>query len=232
MKKWICLLLAASLLFTLAACGAKQPEQASPADPKAWEAAGYYTNEDGNILSVTWMDDVVEPGWYVGFMNGEDVIEDSYGGTLPQEGDALRGSLSSSGSRAPITVTLSEEGENGLLLAVEGVGDYHFRRMEMPEATIFVTISTEGMGNIAHAEGEDAPEIDPEYPFQSALINLAEPAVYTMVAWPREDTRFVKWTRNGEDFSTEPQITVLLDESADFVAVFQWDTDGQDGGFS
>jgi hypothetical protein len=37
----------------------------------------------------------------------------------------------------------------------------------------------------------------------------------------------VKWTKNGEDFSSEPQITVLLDESADFVAVFQEDPDWQ-----
>jgi hypothetical protein len=34
---------------------------------------------------------------------------------------------------------------------------------------------------------------------------------------------FVKWTKNGEDFSTEPVITVLLDESAEFVAVFEED---------
>ena len=38
---------------------------------------------------------------------------------------------------------------------------------------------------------------------------------------------FVKWTKNGEDFSTEPVITVLLDESAEFVAVFEEDSDWQ-----
>lgn len=33
----------------------------------------------------------------------------------------------------------------------------------------------------------------------------------------------MKWTRNGEDYSLEPQITLLLDESADYVAVFEPD---------
>ena len=62
-----------------------------------------------------------------------------------------------------------------------------------------------------------------EYPYQSVQINLTEPAAFTMVAWPDPGYRFVKWTKNGEDFSTEPQITVLLDENTDFVAVFEED---------
>ena len=99
--------------------------------------------------------------------------------------------------------------------------------MEMPKATIFVSINTEGLGNIAYAEGETAPEIDPEQPFQSTQINLAEPATFSIVAWPQVGNRFVKWTKNGEDFSTEPQITAALEESTDFVAVFEEDPDWQ-----
>lgn len=98
---------------------------------------------------------------------------------------------------------------------------------EAPEAKIFVTVNTEGMGNIDTIEGETAPVINPEYPYQSTQINLAEPTVYTFLAWPQAGNLFVKWTKNGEDFSTEPQITVTLDESADFVAVFEDDADWQ-----
>ena len=102
---------------------------------------------------------------------------------------------------------------------------------EQPEAntkaTITVTVNTEGLGNIAYAEGEEAPEIDPEFPAQSAYIGLAEPATHTFVAVPQAGFLFVKWTKNGEDFSAEPQITVLLDESADYIAVFAEDPDWQ-----
>ncbi len=94
---------------------------------------------------------------------------------------------------------------------------------ELPDATIFVSVNTEGPGNIEYAEGESTPEIDEAYPYQSAQINLAEPETYTLLAWPQAGSVFVKWTKNGEDFSDEPQITVLLDESADFVAVFEDD---------
>lgn len=197
------------------------------AETAGWTREGYYADENGNILSVTWMEDVEEPDWYVGCMLGEDLIEDAWGGMLPEEGNALHGALPSSGGKEPLIVTVTEEGEAGLLFVVEGGDTFHFLPMDLPEATIFIHINVEGWGNIDYAEGETAPEIDPEYPFQSAQINLAEPATYTFAAWPNPGNLFVKWTKNGEDFSTESEITVLLDESADFVAVFEEDPDWQ-----
>ena len=233
MKKLICFAMCVVLLLMLCACGGKNPSGSADAPSQGeqtgaeWTRAGYYQDENGHMLSVTWMDDIDEPGWYVGCCLGEDFVEDSWGGTLPQDGNALRGTLPSSGEKEALTVTVTEEGEDGLVLAVEGGETYHFTPMEMQDATIFVTINTEGWGNIEYAEGEEAPEIDTEYPYQSAQINLAEPATHTFVAWPEAGNIFVKWTKNGEDFSTEPQITVLLDESADFVAVFEEDPDWQ-----
>ncbi len=229
MKKRICLLLAVCMIFSLAACGAKSPAQETeePQEAVEWSRQGFFSDENENMLSITWMDDVVDPGWYVGFMNGEDYIEDSYGGMLPQEGNTLRGNLASSGEKEDLTVTISEEGEDGLLLVIEGGESYHFAPMEMEEASITVTINVDGWGNIAYDVGGSAPEIDPEYPYQSAQINLAEPETYTLAAWPNTGNLFVKWTKNGEDYSTDPQITVLLDESADFVAVFEDDPDWQ-----
>ncbi|MBQ3287195.1 MAG: hypothetical protein IJH45_04505 [Firmicutes bacterium] len=214
MKKPLCLLLAFAMLLALCACG-------STAGDEEWTRQGYFQDENGNMLSVTWMDDVDEPGWYVGCMLGEDM----YGNMLPQEGDTLHGNIVPDYEEGELIVTVSEEGDDGLLLTVEGGETYHFTPMDMPEASIIVTINVEGWGNIDYARGETAPEIDPEYPYQFAQINLAEPATHTFVAWPVAGNLFVKWTKNGKDFSTEPQITVLLDESADYVAVFEEDPD-------
>ena len=237
MKKMICLLLSVCVTFTLAACGGSKPvkETEKPQESTSetvqvsgeWTRDGYFADENENMLSVTWMDDIDEPGWYVGCMLGEDAIEDSYGGVLQPEGNALKGSLPSSGTKEAINVTVSEDGEDGLLLAIEGGEEYHFKKMEIQEAAISVNINTEGWGSIAYAVGETAPEIDPEYPYQSAQVNLAEPATHTFLAQPQTGSVFVKWTRNGEDYSTEPQITVLLDENADFTAVFEEDPDWQ-----
>ena len=238
MKKLICLAICALMLLALCACeGAKPaeptetpaPATAAPAPTEQpvidWTREGYFTDENENLLSVIWMEDVDEPGWYVGVMIGELMA----GGMLPQEGNTLRGGLSSWEEGAePVVVTVSEEGEDGLLLVMEGGESYHFTHYDMPQATIFVTIGTEGWGGmIEYAAGEEAPVIDPEWPYQSAQINLAEPETYTFAAAAEAGNVFVKWTKNGEDFSTEPVITVLLDESADYVAVFEEDPDWQ-----
>ncbi len=223
MRKMICLLLAFCMVFALGACGEKKTEH----EIKEWTRQGYFMDENENMLSVTWMEDVDEPGWYVGLVLGEDWIEDAWGGMLPKEGNTLHGTLPSSGSKGDLTVTISEEGEDDLLLTVEGGETYHFKGSELPQATVMINVNTEGWGYIAYAEGEDTPEIDTEYPAQSAYIGLAEPAVYTFYAWPQAGNVFIKWTKDGEDFSAEPQLTLLLDESAEYVAVFEEDPDWQ-----
>ncbi|MBR6089439.1 MAG: hypothetical protein IKP86_05870, partial [Anaerolineaceae bacterium] len=226
MKKMICLLLTACIIFTLAAFD-KQPETVIPeaalsaeTETTEWTRIGYYQDEEENVLSVTWMEDVVEPGWYVGVMIGEVMT----GWTIPQEGNTLHGDLNAGiEDSEPYIVTVYEEGEDGLLLVVEGDESYHFHSIDLPDAKIFVNINIEGRGNIAFSEGEEAPEIDPDNSYQSAQINLGEPVIHTFATSPKAGSLFVKWTKNGEDFSTESQITVLLDESADFTAVFEDD---------
>ena len=226
MKRIVCLLLALCMVFAIAACGSNAgPEEPDAPEIKDWTRSGYFEDENGNMLTVIWMEDVTEPGWYVGCMLGDDFVEDSWGGILPQEGNSLRGTLPSAGSKGDITVTVSEDGEDGLTLAIDGGATYRFKVMDMPEATIIVTVNVEGWGNIDYAEGDKAPVIDTEHPYQSAQINLAEPAAYTFVAWPDDGSVFVKWTKDGKDFSTEAQITVELGESADYIAVFEDDPD-------
>ena len=230
MKKTICVLLAAVMLLALCVCGAKPEAHAqetpAPGEPEngEWTRAGYFMDENENMLSVIWMEDIDEPGWYVGVMVGE-----MMGGcTLPQKDGTLHGNLNGWDETAePLIATVSEEGEDGLLLSFEGGESYHFKPYDMPEATIVVTVNTEGRGNIDFAEGDQAPEIDTEYPMQSAYISLAEPKTHTFAAWPQTGSLFVKWTKNGEDFSTEPVITLVLDESAEFIAVFEEDPDWQ-----
>ena len=234
MKQWSCLSLAALLAIGTAVCAgaedsktAAQAETVTEAASAEWSREGYFLDENEYMLSVVWADYLDEPGWYVGCTLGEDAEEDTWGGVVEQEGDTLHGSLPSAGSREDITVTVSEEDDGGLLLEVQDGETYHFSEVEMGTATIFVTANTEGFGNIEYAEGEEAPEIDPDFPSQSVMINLDEPATHTFVAWPDAGSVFVKWMKDGEDFSTDPQITVLLDESADYVAVFEEDPDWQ-----
>ena len=186
MRKGLKILMTFFMTVTLAACSGQTTGGTSQSAAAEWTREGFFQDENENWISVTYMDDVDEPGWYVGCTLGEDLMEDSWGGMLAQEGKDLKGKLPSNGSKEDIAVTVSEEGEDGVMLVVEGGETYHFTKMDMPEATISVSVNTEGLSNIDYAEGETAPEIDTEYPYQSAVINLEEPAVYTLTAWTDE----------------------------------------------
>ncbi|MBQ9324397.1 MAG: hypothetical protein IJ246_01370 [Clostridia bacterium] len=217
MKKLFCLLLAIGAVLALAVCGALS-------EAEEWTRQGAFEDAYGNHLLVQLSETEGYEGWAVSFILDEEPI----GWIIQQEGNTLYGNLRGwDENEEPFIVTVSEEGEDGLKLEVEGGETYHFSAMDLPEASIVVTANTEGWGYIAYTEGETAPEFDPEYPAQSVYIGLAEPAVHTFAAQPQAGNLFVKWTRNGEDFSTDPQITLLLDESAEYIAVFAEDPDWQ-----
>ena len=236
MKKLICMLLAVCLVFALAACGKKKQDNvplpteitAAPVPGRGselWPRTGYFTDKAGNMLSVSWVDEATEPSWYVGCLLGEDQSEDVWSGVLTLTDKSLRGVLPSFGEKDALTITITEEGADGLLLTVEGGDTFHFIPYRTPDSAIVVTFRVEGRGNINSARGETAPERDPEYAYQSAQIGLATPETYTCIAWPSPGDRFVKWTKDGADLSTEAQITVLLEENTELVAVFETDPD-------
>ena len=230
MKKILCLLLVMSLALGLAACGAAKPadpaetekpeesEEPAESELKEWTRQGTYEDGNGNQLIVSLSEAEGYEGWAISLMRGEETA----GWIIQQEGAALRGNLNAWDETAePCNVTITEEGEDGLQVQIEGGETYHFTPVEWPTASIVVNVNTEGLGYIAYAEGEETPEIDPEFPAQSAYIGLAEPAVHSFTARPMAGNLFVKWTKNGEDYTTEPQFTATLDESAEYVAVFE-----------
>ena len=228
MKKLICLLMAVVMLAALCACGAKQPSQQEAGE---WTREGFFGDESGNMLSVTWMDLDDSAGWYAGLMLGDD-IENSYGNMLQQEGNSLHGNIVPDYEEGEMIVTITEEGEDGLSLTVEGGETYHFTPMDLEEASISVTINTDGIGQFSYIE--ENQESDGDALWTSAQLSVFEPETIVLRAVATEpDWLFVKWTMNGEDYSTEEEITVDISESADFIAVFEWsedaamDADGQ-----
>lgn len=86
-------------------------------------------------------------------------------------------------------------------------------------------INTEGMGQIAWAYEGETPEFDDEYPHQSAVVNDAFGQTITIEAKSDpnvgDEWQFVKWTKDGKDFSTNAQIKVEVDGDAEYVAVFE-----------
>lgn len=83
-----------------------------------------------------------------------------------------------------------------------------------------VTIDTEGMGQVARAEEGLTFAFDDEYPKQSTMDYVADGTKLVIGAKAYDDWHFVKWTLNGEDYSTDEQFTYTVTGDAAFVAVF------------
>ena len=119
--------------------------------------------------------------------------DEMHGWFIPQEGETLHGDLTAEGiGEDPYIVTISEEGD-GILLVNEEGDEFHLAPMEVPERVATIQINTEGLGEIS----------------------------YTIAARPSEGYKFVKWTKNGEDFSTEDKVTFEVTEDAEYIAVFE-----------
>ena len=208
MKRIICMVLAALMLLALTACGGNGE----------WTREGYFADDDGNLLTITYLEDSEEKGWYVGCMFGEQ----SYGWTLFSKDGKLQGDLNPEDKDNPFVVAISEEGEKDVKMEVEGGKTYIFKYYKTADAAEFsVRINTEGNGIFAYAEEGEELVFDEEYPSQTAQLNLAEAATYTIKAKANDGSKFVKWTKNGEDFSTDEQITVEFTEDVEYIAVFE-----------
>ena len=83
-----------------------------------------------------------------------------------------------------------------------------------------VAIHTEGLGQIAYAAEGETPEFDDAFPMQDALPNLTGNATYVFAPKADDGFTFLKWTKDGNDYSTDEQITVTLSEDAEYTAVF------------
>ena len=97
-----------------------------------------------------------------------------------------------------------------------------------PDDLITIMVNTKGLGgNIAVSEDGTDPQLDPEYPMQSAYVRVEKGVTVKILAEPEAGYHFFKWTVNGKEYSTEPLITVTAEEDVEYIAEFL--PEGKDG---
>ena len=97
-----------------------------------------------------------------------------------------------------------------------------------PDDLCLVKVETEGIGLVAVAQEGETLEFDESVTSSSSYLNVPKGTVLTIGAKDSvDDFKFTKWTKNGENFSEDYEITVTIDEPTDFIAVFRtyngWD---------
>lgn len=88
------------------------------------------------------------------------------------------------------------------------------------EETVLVKVNTDGLGEIAVSETGETPAFDDQYPMSSAFTHVKKGGTVALNARGRDDWQFVKWTKDGEYFAQEAEITAAVEADTEFVAVF------------
>ena len=93
---------------------------------------------------------------------------------------------------------------------------------------VTIMVNIKGVdGNIAITDDGTEPQTDPEFPSQSAFMNVEKGTVVKILAEPEEGYHFFKWTVDGKEYAAEPLITVTAEEDTEFIAEFL--PEGKDG---
>ena len=87
--------------------------------------------------------------------------------------------------------------------------------------TYDIRYSVEGDGMVASAK--EGSSIDFSKSANGGIISGLEGDTYVIEARDKQDSsaKFVKWTNNGKDYSTDRSITIKVSEEMKLVAVFQ-----------
>ena len=96
----------------------------------------------------------------------------------------------------------------------------NIKQVELKFASVsHFLINIDGLGRITYAYEEEELSYDKDDMSQSCYVPYI--GTYKVGAKADDGWKFVKWTKNGEDYSTNPEITVTLEEeNFELVAVF------------
>ena len=82
-------------------------------------------------------------------------------------------------------------------------------------------IKTNGIGQVAYSNDGGDVVFDEENPTTAITLNISGENEYTISAKGREGYHFVKWTKDGEDYSFDNEIDVTVNQTTVFTAYFE-----------
>ena len=87
---------------------------------------------------------------------------------------------------------------------------------------IVLKLNTEGLGQVSYYIDEvNKMDFDDEYPNQSAYTTLDKAATVSIDAKADEGWKFVKWTKDGKDYSKDSKLEINVSEDTELIAVFE-----------
>ena len=84
-----------------------------------------------------------------------------------------------------------------------------------------VKVTAKGDGNIVLVNDYEELKFDEKNPMDSVIETAQIGFKYKIGAKANDGSKFVKWTLNNKDFSTEEIVTIEVNEDMDLVAIFE-----------
>lgn len=217
MKKIVRLFILLMIVISVTACNNVSQIEENKVDYE-WTHIGNFEDRTGKTLYLSEPSDFNSNVFFViKYFDGE--ITHHY--TIQQVGETLAGDLSTDSKNSYI-VTAYEEGDDGILLITpddpEGI---HFKPLDLPDSIGTIKASIKGSGQISYSYDKDRILFYDDDPSEYIEVNLMEPTTYAFGAKANKGYRFVKWTINGEDLSTDEIITYKFDKDSELIAFFE-----------
>jgi hypothetical protein len=115
-----------------------------------------------------------------------------------------------------------------ILLFILIIGVFTITGCSKKEATnnknnnrIILKLNTEGLGQVSYYIDEvNKMDFDDEYPNQSAYTTLEKAATVSIDAKADEGWKFVKWTKDGKEYSKDSKLDINITEDTELIAIF------------
>lgn len=87
---------------------------------------------------------------------------------------------------------------------------------------IDLSINTEGLGQVSYYIDEaNKIDFDDEYPVQTAYTSFIGETKVTIDAKADEGWKFVKWLKDGKEYSKESKLVITISKDTKLIAVFE-----------
>ena len=87
---------------------------------------------------------------------------------------------------------------------------------------IVLKLNTEGLGQVSYyIDEENKMDFDDEYPNQSVYTTLEKKATVSIDAKADEGWKFVKWTKDGKEYSKDSKMDINVSKDTELIAVFE-----------
>ena len=95
-------------------------------------------------------------------------------------------------------------------------------KKDTSESMVKLKLNTEGLGQVSYyVNNINKKGFNDEYPNQSLYTRLKKGSKVTIDAKADDGWKFIKWTKDGKEYSKDSKLNITISEDSELIAVFE-----------